>query len=109
MELTEKELAEVKIVAHDLLETLKQEKLVIDWRKKQQSRASVKVTIEKTLDHLPDVFSIDMYRERWSGCTSTSTTRTSGRDGVCTQRRSVRDSRPGRSSRWNTSDTARYQ
>jgi len=32
--------------------------------KKQQSRASVKVIIEKTLDHLPDVFSIDMYREK---------------------------------------------
>ena len=32
--------------------------------KKQQSRASVKVTNEKTLDQLHDVFSIEMYREK---------------------------------------------
>ncbi|MCH7761488.1 DUF3387 domain-containing protein, partial [candidate division TA06 bacterium] len=59
-----KDVVAVKAVAHDLLETLKQEKLVIDWRKKQQSRASVKVAIEVTLDRLPDVFSIDLYREK---------------------------------------------
>jgi type I restriction enzyme R subunit len=64
VELTEKQLIEVKAIAHDLLDTLKQEKLVIDWRKKQQSRASVKVAIEVTLDRLPDVFSIELYREK---------------------------------------------
>jgi type I restriction enzyme R subunit len=64
IQLTEKQVEEVKAVAHDLLEKLKLEKLVLDWRKKQQSRASVKVTIEEELDRLPDVFSIDLYREK---------------------------------------------
>jgi hypothetical protein len=37
-------------VAHDLLETLKREKLVLDWRKRQQTRADVLLTIEHVLD-----------------------------------------------------------
>src|SRR5436309_19578 len=39
MELSEKEKDEVKKVAWDLLDTLTHEKLVLDWRKKQQARA----------------------------------------------------------------------
>jgi type I restriction enzyme R subunit len=50
MELTKKERNQVKKAARALLETLKQEKLVLDWRKRQQSRAAVKVTIEQILD-----------------------------------------------------------
>ncbi len=38
---------------HDLLETLKNEKLVLDWRKRQQSRAVVRLSIEEILDRLP--------------------------------------------------------
>lgn len=49
--LTEKEIKQVKSVAKELLKTLKeQKKLCIDWRKKQQTIASVRVTIEKKLD-----------------------------------------------------------
>ncbi len=48
--LSNKEQQEVKKVAHDLLETLKKEKLVLDWRKRQQSRASVRQSIEVILD-----------------------------------------------------------
>ena len=36
--------------ARRLLATLKREKLVLDWRKRQQSRAQVQVTIEEVLD-----------------------------------------------------------
>jgi type I restriction enzyme R subunit len=43
--LSEQEKAEVKKVARTLLETLKREKLVLDWRNKQQARANVRVTI----------------------------------------------------------------
>ncbi len=46
--LTEKERAEVKKVSRDLLTTLKKEKLVLDWRKRQQARASVTAVIETT-------------------------------------------------------------
>jgi type I restriction enzyme, R subunit len=44
---------QVKKVAHELLEKLKHEKLVLDWRKRQQSRAAVKTAIEDVLDRLP--------------------------------------------------------
>lgn len=36
--------------ARELLATLKAGKLVLDWRKRQQARAEVRVTIEKLLD-----------------------------------------------------------
>jgi type I restriction enzyme R subunit len=44
-QLSEQEKAEVKKVARTLLETFKREKLVLDWRNKQQARANVRVTI----------------------------------------------------------------
>lgn len=50
MRLTEKEREQVKMVARDLLETLKREKLVLDWRKRQQTRADVLLTVQKALD-----------------------------------------------------------
>ena len=33
---------------------LKGEKLVLDWRKEQRTRAAVRVTVEETLDRLPE-------------------------------------------------------
>jgi len=54
-DLTDKEKTQIKKVAKELLETLKAEKLVLDWRKKQQTRADVKLEIEMELDKgLPD-------------------------------------------------------
>ena len=50
-----------------LLTKLRDEKLVIlDWRKKQQTRAGVKVTIEKELDFLPGVYSKNIYTQKCS-------------------------------------------
>ena len=40
----------VKIIAQDLLTKLKSEKLVLDWRNQQATRAAVKTTIEIVLD-----------------------------------------------------------
>lgn len=51
--LTKKAEVEVKRVAKQLLEKLKAEKLVLDWRKRQQSRAAVRLCIEEVLDKLP--------------------------------------------------------
>jgi type I restriction enzyme R subunit len=64
MKLSKKEVAEVKRVARQLLATLKKEKLVLDWKKKQQTRAGVKLTIEKTLDLLPEIYTTDMYNQK---------------------------------------------
>ena len=47
-----------------VLETLKQEKLVLDWRKRQQSRAAVKVAIEEILDRLPQSYSSALYERK---------------------------------------------
>ncbi len=62
--MTDKEFARVKEVARDLLATLKKEKLVLDWRKRQRSRAEVRVTIEGTLEALPESFTPEVYRAK---------------------------------------------
>ncbi len=59
--LTEKERAEVKKVSRSLLSTLKREKLVLDWRKRQQARAAVRVAVEEKLDELPEAYDEDAY------------------------------------------------
>lgn len=64
LDLDKKEVQEVKKVARNLLETLKNEKLVLDWRKKQQSRASVKLTIEVALDGLPRAYTKELYQQK---------------------------------------------
>jgi len=53
MKLTNKETQDVKKVAKELLTTLKQEKLSLDWRKKQQMRAAVQIAIRDYLRDLP--------------------------------------------------------
>lgn len=63
-ELTEKERNEVKKVARELLESLKGEKLVLDWRKRQQSRAMVRHTIEVGLDRLPERYAREAYKAK---------------------------------------------
>ena len=61
-DLAEEERARVKSGAKDLIETLKAEKLVLDWRQKQTARSTVRVAIEKVLDdHLPSTFGQDVY------------------------------------------------
>ena len=55
-ELSEEEKSQVKRVAEELLTVLKREKLVLDWRKEQNTRAAVRVAVEEVLDRLPDKF-----------------------------------------------------
>jgi len=66
MKLTKKEEGQVKKVARELLETLKREKLVLDWRKTQATRAAVRVTVEDKLDELPRVFTREIYTQKCS-------------------------------------------
>src|SRR5262249_45460212 len=57
MDLTDAERKQIKAVARELLLKVKTEKLVLDWRKRQQSRAEVRVTIDDVLDRgLPEKF-----------------------------------------------------
>jgi len=61
IKLTKNEVREVKRVARELLKTLRDEKLILDWRKRQQSRAAVKLCIETVLDQLPQNYTQEMY------------------------------------------------
>jgi len=64
MKLTKKEEGQVKSIARELLETLKRERLVLDWRKTQATRASVRVAVEDKLDELPRVFTREIYTQK---------------------------------------------
>ena len=65
MELSEADRKKVKATARELLDTLKAGKLVLDWRKRQQARAEVWVTIEKTLDQgLPTVYTPQLFEQK---------------------------------------------
>ncbi|RUR74591.1 type I restriction enzyme endonuclease domain-containing protein [Chlorogloeopsis fritschii PCC 9212] len=64
IQLTKQEEQEVKQVAGELLKTLKKEKLVLDWKKRQQTRASVEVAIKDILDRLPQSYSAEIYEQK---------------------------------------------
>jgi type I restriction enzyme R subunit len=59
--MTKAEEVKVKSVAKTLLETLKKEKLVLDWRKQQTTRAMVRYAIETELDKLPRAYDKQLY------------------------------------------------
>ena len=55
----------VKAVARELLSRLKAEKRVLDWRKRQQARADVRVFIEKLLDDgLPSAYTPELFEQK---------------------------------------------
>lgn len=63
--LAEKEKAQVKKVCKELLETLKAEKLVLDWRKKDRARSDVRRTLEIVFDRgLPESYDEGIYNEK---------------------------------------------
>ena len=62
MELSQKETDDIKQVCRDLLNTLRAEKLVLDWKKRQNTVADVEVTIGTVLDAgLPEKFEKEVY------------------------------------------------
>ena len=63
-ELSDNETAQVKRVAAELLDVLKRDKIVLDWRKEQSTRASVRVTVEEILDRLPETFTRPIYAQK---------------------------------------------
>ena len=64
LELTEAEKDKVKAISKQLLETLKEGKLVLDWRKRQQSRAVVKLTVLQNLRELRECYTREMYDQK---------------------------------------------
>ena len=64
VELTEAEKNKVKSISKKLLKKLKQEKLVLDWRKREQSRAGVKIAVKDILDELPECYTEAIYKQK---------------------------------------------
>jgi type I restriction enzyme R subunit len=65
IDMTDAERDKVKATARELLATLKAGKLVLDWRKRQQARAEVRVTIEKLLDQgLPRAYTPKLFEQK---------------------------------------------
>ncbi|WP_417737036.1 type I restriction enzyme endonuclease domain-containing protein [Rosistilla oblonga] len=64
IDMTAREKKEVKKVARMLLQTLKEAKLVLDWRKKQRTRADVHTTVKAVLDELPRAYSPELYEQK---------------------------------------------
>jgi type I restriction enzyme R subunit len=62
--LTKAEEREVKKVAKELLQKLKSEKLVLDWKKRQATRAAVRLTINTVLDELPRTYTPELYQTK---------------------------------------------
>ncbi len=63
--LSDKDKQRVKTVAKELLAKLTQDKLVLDWKKRLQTRAAVLVTIEEVLDKgLPRAYSPEIYKRK---------------------------------------------
>lgn len=64
-DLKRKDIQEIKEIAKKLLLKLKKEKLVLDWRKKQQTRADVLVTIKDILhEQLPESYDTETYIQK---------------------------------------------
>ncbi len=53
-----------------MLHTLRAEKLVLDWRKNQQTRAAVRLAIEDQLDQLPDSYDTPLFQRKMRSCVS---------------------------------------
>jgi type I restriction enzyme R subunit len=66
-ELNQTESKQVKKAARDLLLSLKQQKLVLDWKKSQQNRAIVQRTIRDVLqDELPESYNSEWQQKKLS-------------------------------------------
>ncbi len=61
LKLSSAEKKQVRAVAKELLASLKKSQLVLDWRKKQQARARVRVAIEQSLERLPKIYTPTLY------------------------------------------------
>lgn len=56
LDMTDEDRKQVKAVARNLLQSLKEAKLVLDWRKKLRTRADVFSTVKTVLDELPRIY-----------------------------------------------------
>jgi hypothetical protein len=63
-ELADEEKDAVKRIARELLEKLKSDKLVLDWRLKERAKAAVRTTIQQSLDALPPAYEDAIWNDK---------------------------------------------
>jgi len=63
-ELSAEEREAVKAIAKGMLDKLKSEKLILDWRLKERAKAAVRVTIQESLDALPAAYADDIWADK---------------------------------------------
>jgi type I restriction enzyme R subunit len=62
--LTKAQEVEVKNIARTLLAKLKKEKLILDWRLKENAKADVRQTIREEYDALPDIYDRRLWEDK---------------------------------------------
>lgn len=63
--LSKKEQEIVRQTAKELIDVLNRERLVYDWKKKQSTRAKVKLEIEQICDkNLPSIYDVDLFQKK---------------------------------------------
>ena len=62
--LTKAQEVEVKAIARRLITKLKHEKLILDWRLKENARADVRQTIREEYDELPEVYDRRLWEDK---------------------------------------------
>jgi type I restriction enzyme R subunit len=62
--LTKAEELAVKKIARQLLDKLKREKFILDWRLRENAKADVRETIRQEFDQLPEVYERKLWEEK---------------------------------------------
>jgi len=62
--LTKAEEVAVKKIARELLDKLKREKFILDWRLRETAKADVRETIRQELDLLPAVYAREIWDDK---------------------------------------------
>jgi type I restriction enzyme R subunit len=62
--LTKAQEVEVKAIARRLLTKLKREKLILDWRLKENAKADVRQTIREEYDQLPEIYDRRLWEDK---------------------------------------------
>ena len=66
LHLTVPQREEVKTSVKNLLDELRKENLVLDWRKQQQLRAQTELTVQTILDEgLPETYTQELFEKKW--------------------------------------------
>ena len=91
--LTDQERAQVKEIARTLLSRIS-DRLVLDWRRKVETREGARVLVRDVLDQLPDAYDAAIWERKTTTSLTTSSPATTTTEVACTTRRSPAERSP---------------